>query len=180
MLQSFETDRPAVTAGVKADGSFEFQSIPKGFYSATIMTRKVAFGSVRSWYLSVENQDIHSLEFRLATGPESEGYGIGKAPIATGTVIIRDVSGRRIDAVPAGVLIRFVSTLPGITSVGMDGSFTVPACCGINTISFVGLPPGYSIQAMTSNGVDLLKSPLVVEGRTPPAEIQIVLEYKQP
>jgi len=188
VLQSFEKNGPAATARVNADGSFEFKSVPKGIYSASLRARNLRMGGLLHWYLAVDNQDIHSLEFRDGTGPELQVSSAGTAPIATGTVILRDDSGRRIDPFPAGILIQFMSSLagtipgsmPSITSIGRDGSFSVPACCGKNMISFVGLPPGYSIQSMSSNGVDLLKSPLVVEGWTPPAAIQIVLEYRRP
>jgi hypothetical protein len=184
VLRSFERDRPVVTVSVKADGSFEFQSIPKGIYSASLRAINLRMGGILHWYVAVDNQDIHSLEFRHGTGPELEGGGMGKAPpLATGTVIVRDAFGKRIEPFPAGVLFRFMPRrtdgVPSVTSVGKDGSFSL-LVSNTGTFSFVGLPPGHSIQAMTSNGTDLLKSPLVVEGRTPPAEIQVVLEYKRP
>jgi hypothetical protein len=109
-------------------------------------------------------------------GPESP---VPSATQVAGRVRVVDAEGKPYPFRPAiGMVFRHSNAGVSSTSVAADGTFAIPLAANEYFTMVANLPEGYSIKSIASGTIDLLESPLKVDGSKAPDNIDVVLEYK--
>lgn len=136
-----------ISASVKPDdGSFEFQMVPPGNYTARVVPVLNGFSSPIP--VAVGNKDVFDVELPVPATREVKGRvaieGDGPLPSAIGF----NVSGANIgsEVRPDGT---FSLVLPA------EGQRPIKLAAGL-------IPPGYMVKSLTYGSADLLKNPLQI------------------
>jgi hypothetical protein len=165
---------------VAADGSFEFQKVPRGNYGVSL--NPVALAS--PFWLTVGDSDVDNVEFTIGT-------------VVVGRVIVDDGSllPLRASAIAAGrpdppVNFYFQAyplenpvsplTAPGATPRN-NGLFLLPLrTIGTYTFGVTEMPINLYVKSVTFGEVDVLKDGFRVSGVSPETELKIVLTPTPP
>jgi hypothetical protein len=154
-----------VDTTTKADGSFEFEKVTRGTY----VVRAVSpLPGESEQPIVVGDRDVHGLEVVIPLSTE-----VG------GKVSVVDPRGQPLRIHPnISVHFRVSSEEFSWTFVREDGTFTIPLDENQYTTTVTGLPAGYAIKSISAGRLNLLRNPLVIDGKQTPAQIEIVLEYR--
>ena len=165
VLTPVGTEGKPVEGTTKADGSFEFQNVSRGAYALRILSPLPGDGLSQ---IVVGDSDVDGLEIVVPLGTE-----------VAGKVTVVDANGQRLPIRPnVSVNFRVSNDVFSWTFVRSDGTFQIPLGDNEYTTTVDGLPAGYSIKSISSGRLNLLKNRLILDGKKPPAEIDIILEYR--
>ena len=155
----------AVGTITKTDGSFEFDKVTRGTY---VLRAVSPLPGESLQLIAVGDRDVHGLEVVIPLSTE-----------VAGKVSVVDSRGQLLQVHPnVSVHFRVSSDEFSWTFVREDGTFTIPLDENQYTTTVTGLPAGYSIKSISAGRLNLLRNPLVIDGRQAPGEIHIVLEYR--
>ena len=165
VLTPVGTEGKPVEGTTRVDGSFEFQNVTRGAYALRILSPLPGDGLSQ---IVVGDSDVDGLEIVVPLGTE-----------VAGRVTVVDSNGQRLSTRPnVSVSFRVSDEVFSWTFVRPDGTFQIPLYDNQYMTTVAGLPAGYSIKSISSGRLDLLKSPLILDGKKTPAPIDIVLEYR--
>ncbi|HVQ64305.1 MAG TPA: hypothetical protein VMT78_07200 [Terriglobia bacterium] len=165
MLTPVGAEGKPVEGTTRPDGSFEFQNVSRGAYAVRILSPLPGDGLSQ---IVVGDSDVDGLEIVVPLGTE-----------VAGKVTVVDANGQRLSTRPnVSVSFRVSDDVFSWTFVRPDGTFQIPLDDNQYMTTVAGLPAGYSIKSISSGRLDLMKSPLILDGKRTPAQIDIVLEYR--
>ena len=154
-------DSNAIEVEVKKDGTFEFRSINPGTY--TLRTLPITPG-VSPYSLEVARQNIRDIEMVVPFQME--------------------VNGRIANLTHTGGIHPVVQADQGTFTMATialdDGSFKLRLSEGANRILVSRLPPNVSVKSIMFGDLDVLKSPLSIDGATLSQPMIVNLETTVP
>lgn len=159
---------------IRQDGTFEIPAVPPGEYDLNFVDRDRPFSAVfrtpegrffedvapvgpgRNFTFRAGDVSDFELKFPTALTGRVTGTGVDTSALAEFVVSsTTDVAARNANS---GRTMRS-SAVPGAS-----GEFTLPVFSGNNTIGFLHLPAGYTVEAIRYGGIDVKDQPLKVEG----------------
>lgn len=152
-----DTIAGALETVVRADGSFEFPSVPPGPYLLKVLP---AAPGVPSPHVDVANQDVRGLEIPVPRQFDVRGRLLAQGRNPGPNVIVEATQG------------NFTTS----TSVLPDGTFKLRLTEGENRISLARLPTELSVKSITYGDTDITQTPIKVSRTTVPEEIVVNLE----
>ena len=191
-----QATQPAFTAatGIHADGSFKLRltegenQVSMARLPAEFAVKKIAFGSLDITHsaLKIDPKTApHEIVITLETLPlnlhsRTDGLRVftDEHIQVAGNVRVVDIEGKPYPFRPSiSIIFRHSSTAISSVSVSADGTFAMPLAESRYVTTVGNLPEGYSVKSISAGTLNLLESPLVVEGRKAPDNIEVVLEY---
>jgi hypothetical protein len=152
-----------LTAAVMPDGSFDFDRVLPGSYTALASTGNEVSAPVN---VTVASADVTNLEIRMPRPKEVRGRIVVQGNLPMPRVMF-SIAPTGVD----GAALRPIN-LPA--NPQQDGSFSISLPEGERQITIVtgSLPQGYSLASFTYGATDLLKNPLRV-AMTDNAELRV-------
>jgi hypothetical protein len=150
---------------VKEDGYFEFPGIATGTY-----VLRFAAPVATLTRIVVGDKDLTGIEVPIAARVE-----------VAGRVSVVNPDGRVFPIVPADLSIAFQVPNGGsaATSMAPDRTFRILLPEDHYTLLVRNLPATYTVRSIASGSLDLLKEPLRIDALDPPAQIDVILEYRE-
>jgi hypothetical protein len=118
----------------------------------------------------VGDKDLTGIEVPIAARVE-----------VAGRVSVVNPDGRVFPIVPADLSIAFQVPNGGsaATSMAPDRTFRILLPEDHYTLLVRNLPATYTVRSIASGSLDLLKEPLRIDALDPPAQIDVILEYRE-
>jgi hypothetical protein len=151
----------AAETTVQDDGKFEFAKVTSGSYML-----RFAAPIATLTRIVVGDKDISGIEVPIAARIE-----------VAGKVSVVDAEGQAFPILPADLSVTFQVKNGGSAAASMepDRTFRILLPEDRYTLLVRNLPATYSVRSIASGTLDLMKKPLLIDGQSPPPQIEVVL-----
>jgi hypothetical protein len=145
-------------ARIEPDGRFEFPNVPPGEYvlqASRHRSQGSDEGESSSQFVTVADVDVTDLMVRTSTGSTLQGRVVfgGSGTVRPGRI--------ELSAVPVdGDLSPTFAGGPARATPNEDLEFQLAGLSGPRRLRVTRLPPGWALQAIVSNGLDVTDTPL--------------------
>jgi hypothetical protein len=145
-------------ARIDPDGTFEFPNVPPGEYvvqASKARANPSTEGEFASRFITVNGTDVTGIVIRMSTGSAISGhvrFQGASSPIPTGI---------EVTAVPVDLdRSPLVGNPPATANIRPDWGFEMAGISGPRLFRLRQPPPGWTLKAVTLNGIDVTDMPL--------------------
>jgi protocatechuate 3,4-dioxygenase beta subunit len=164
-------------AKIERDGRFEFPNVAPGEYVLQASRNRSAVwteGEASSQFVTVNGTDVTDLEVRTSTGSTLDGHITleGGGAFSPGQLNVSPVP---VD----GDLSPLIGGGPAHATMDQDLKFHLAGLTGPRRVRVAHIPPGWTLQAILLNGIDITDTPLQF-GKSDQslADVEVVLSHR--